>query len=148
MSQIESIVNETRQLETLLTRLGAQGRGLHGKISSLERQLDAGLVRQLRRIATIRNHYVHEAGFCLKELTYQQLIRDARQFRNYLSQLRPHTRTQRQHSHRQKGRTIGFTRRDCTQSGWQRIDSGRWAVWVNRLLLFTMANAVLMEAAL
>ena len=41
-------------------KFGATGRGLHEKLSSIEYQLEAGLVKNIRWIATMRNKVVHE----------------------------------------------------------------------------------------
>jgi hypothetical protein len=66
MSQIELAVKLSRRLETLLERkYHASGKGLHEKVSSVEAQLPAELVKTLRYIATIRNSVVHEEGFVI-----------------------------------------------------------------------------------
>lgn len=63
MGDIEVVVKGAQQLEMLLeNRLGATGRGLHEKVSSVEPQLAGDLVRKIRWIATLRNHVVHEAA--------------------------------------------------------------------------------------
>ncbi|MBX7105553.1 MAG: hypothetical protein K1X57_15830 [Gemmataceae bacterium] len=61
MSDIEFAVKECKKLEALLeTGFGATGRGLHEKVSSVEKKLPPPLVRRLRFIATVRNKLVHE----------------------------------------------------------------------------------------
>lgn len=61
MSQIETVIRASKQLEQLLEQhYGAIGRGLHEKTSSIEVQLDNDTVRRLRKIATLRNKVVHE----------------------------------------------------------------------------------------
>lgn len=57
------IMEYTTKIETILEELGANGRGLHSKISSLENQLTDEIVFILRRIATIRNKKMHRKGF-------------------------------------------------------------------------------------
>ena len=47
----------------LESALGAHGKGLHEKISSVEPRLPPPLVRRMRYLATIRNRLVHERGF-------------------------------------------------------------------------------------
>ncbi|QDU30326.1 hypothetical protein ETAA8_54460 [Anatilimnocola aggregata] len=62
MSDIELVVKRCKRLESLLTEhFGADGRGLHEKISSVERELTPALVKRLRFIASVRNKLVHEA---------------------------------------------------------------------------------------
>lgn len=61
MSQIETVIRASKQLEQLLEQhYAASGRGLHEKTSSIEDQLDPETVRGLRKIATLRNKVVHE----------------------------------------------------------------------------------------
>lgn len=68
-SDIETAIKYTKAVEALLTQqLGAQGKGLHEKLSSVERRLPAALVRRIRYLATIRNKVVHEDGFKIPRL--------------------------------------------------------------------------------
>lgn len=61
MSQIETVIRASKQLEQLLEQhYGATGRGLHEKTSSIETQLNNDTIRGLRKIATLRNKVVHE----------------------------------------------------------------------------------------
>jgi hypothetical protein len=62
MGDIEIAIKRCKRLEKLLEQdFGAAGRGLHEKVSSVERQLPHKVVRRLRFIATVRNKLVHEA---------------------------------------------------------------------------------------
>lgn len=64
MSDIELAVTRTKALEALLEQgLGATGKGLHEKVSSVEARLPQPLVRKLRFVATVRNKIVHESGY-------------------------------------------------------------------------------------
>ncbi|USD36556.1 tetratricopeptide repeat protein [Ferrimonas sp. SCSIO 43195] len=64
MGSIEVAVQQSKRIESkLVSELGAEGRGLHEKLSSCEAQLPKLLVRQIRWIATVRNKAVHEEGF-------------------------------------------------------------------------------------
>jgi hypothetical protein len=61
MSDIELVIKRCKRLETLLEEeLGASGRGLHEKVSSVQEQLPQPLIKRLRFIATVRNKLVHE----------------------------------------------------------------------------------------
>ena len=63
MSDIDLAVSRSLKLEQLLEReFRASGKGLHQKVSSVERRLPATLVRKLRLVATVRNKVVHESG--------------------------------------------------------------------------------------
>ena len=64
MSDIELAVTRTKALESLLEHgLGATGKGLHEKVSSVQDRLPPQLVRKLRFIATVRNKIVHESAY-------------------------------------------------------------------------------------
>ena len=57
------VIYSSKQLESLLeTKFEASGKGLHEKITSAK-GLSEPLKRKLRRVATIRNKLVHDAGF-------------------------------------------------------------------------------------
>jgi hypothetical protein len=67
MSDIELVIERCKALESLLEhKLGAEGRGMHEKVSSVENRLPPDLVKKLRFIGTIRNKVVHEAGYSLQ----------------------------------------------------------------------------------
>ena len=60
-SDIDIVVTQSKTLEALLEqKFGATGRGLHEKLTSIEYQLEVGLVKNIRWIATMRNKVVHE----------------------------------------------------------------------------------------
>lgn len=64
MSDIELAVTRTKALESLLEQaLGATGKGLHEKVSSVQDRLSPAQVKRLRFIATVRNKIVHEANY-------------------------------------------------------------------------------------
>ena len=63
-SDLERAIQASKRFEAALTkRFGAQGRGLHEKVSSVERKLNAQVIKDLRLIATVRNKLVHEEGY-------------------------------------------------------------------------------------
>ena len=61
--QIGEIVERSKNLEAMLKKLEAEGRGMHELISSIEDKLEPELKKKLRFIATIRNHAIHEPEF-------------------------------------------------------------------------------------
>jgi len=63
MSDIELAVTRTKALEALLEGLGATGKGLHEKVTSVQAKLPPPLVKKLRFVATIRNKIVHESSY-------------------------------------------------------------------------------------
>ncbi len=64
MSDIELAITRTKALESLLEQaLGATGKGLHEKVSSVQGRLALPLVKKLRFVATVRNKIVHESDY-------------------------------------------------------------------------------------
>jgi hypothetical protein len=64
MSDIELAISRVKVLEVLLEQaLGATGKGLHEKVTSVQDRLAPPLVRKLRFVATIRNKIVHESDY-------------------------------------------------------------------------------------
>jgi hypothetical protein len=61
MSDIDLAIRSSKRIETTLVRLfDAQGKGLHEKLTSVEKKLPVSLVKRIRYIATIRNKLIHE----------------------------------------------------------------------------------------
>lgn len=61
MDDYELAIKSCKQLEHLLVQVfGANGRGLHEKVTSIESKLPHPLLKKLRFIATVRNQLVHE----------------------------------------------------------------------------------------
>lgn len=61
MSDIDLAIKSSKKIESTLERvLGAQGKGLHEKVTSIEGKIPAALVKRIRYIATIRNKLIHE----------------------------------------------------------------------------------------
>ncbi|MGR5322202.1 hypothetical protein [Vibrio sp. DNB22_19_1] len=64
-SSYEIVIENSKDLEGRLAKIGATGKGLHEKTSSVSGLLPAELVKELRAVATIRNKLVHEEDFSL-----------------------------------------------------------------------------------
>ena len=64
MSDMELAVTRAKRLESLLEQsLGATGKGLHEKVTSVQDRLSPALVKKLRLVATVRNKIVHESDY-------------------------------------------------------------------------------------
>lgn len=64
MSDIDLAVKASKQIESTLVRVyGAKGKGLHEKVSSVEKKLPASLVKRIRYVATIRNKILHDDDY-------------------------------------------------------------------------------------
>jgi hypothetical protein len=75
-SPYKIVIKASKSLEAKLSQLGATGKGIHEKVSSIESTLPRELISYLRRVATIRNKLIHEDGFELSD-------RDLRRFETY-----------------------------------------------------------------
>ncbi|QGW78295.1 hypothetical protein GPJ81_16910 [Pseudomonas alkylphenolica] len=67
-SQLEIVINATKKLESLLTLLGAEGRGLQEKCDSVAYLLPPEIVGSVKYLARNRNKLLHEDGFELSDL--------------------------------------------------------------------------------
>lgn len=64
MSDTDKVLEISKRLEYLLeTNYGAQGKGLHEKVTSVQTHLSPQLIKDIRKIATIRNKVVHEYNY-------------------------------------------------------------------------------------
>jgi len=59
----EEVIEKTKAIEGYLMEMGAVGKGAHEKLDSVQHLLPEEVVRLIRRVATIRNKYVHESGY-------------------------------------------------------------------------------------
>ncbi len=88
LNPFELVITASKDLEHLLETLwGAQGKGLHEKLSAIENQIPADIQKRIRRLATIRNKVVHDAGYHLDDP--DGYARDYQRVRQALLQLRP-----------------------------------------------------------
>jgi len=67
MSQYETVIDYTKEIETILVEMGAEGKGLHAKVSSIKNHLDEATIKSIRFIASIRNKLLHDSDFDLTD---------------------------------------------------------------------------------
>jgi len=88
MGEIDTAIRYSKEIEGLLeTQMGAEGRGLHEKASSVEHQLPSDLLKKLRYIATIRNKVVHEAGYQIDN--YEKFVSSCEEALHFLRTAKP-----------------------------------------------------------
>ncbi len=61
----KKIIDRAKRIESSLVQMGAEGRGLHEKVTSIESRLSSDLVKKIRFIASIRNQLLHDQNFDL-----------------------------------------------------------------------------------
>ena len=66
----EIVISSTKRIETILTEMGAKGKGLHEKLSNVEHLLEVNTIKSIRFLASIRNKLLHDDNF---ELTAELL---------------------------------------------------------------------------
>lgn len=71
---IDIVVKHSKQIEANLRKLGADGKGLHELITSLDEQFEGALVKKLRFVASVRNAAIHEEGYELSDSTLASYV--------------------------------------------------------------------------
>lgn len=83
--EFQSMIDYTATIETKLEEIGAKARGLHGKVTKVEKKLSKDIIFRLRRIATIRNKKMHRKGF--NNYVFKDFKEDCEVVINYLNNL-------------------------------------------------------------
>ncbi|WP_146036404.1 hypothetical protein ACMGGD_27665 [Pseudomonas sp. BNK-6] len=78
------ILDISTEVESLLLQLGASGRGLHEKLSSIEGMISPPMAKKIRWIASVRNKAVHER---VVEVDLEDFSKGGVQVVAYLKQL-------------------------------------------------------------
>jgi hypothetical protein len=71
---IDVVVKHSKQIEANLRKLGADGKGLHELITSLDEQFEGALIKKIRFVASVRNAAIHEEGYELSEATLASYV--------------------------------------------------------------------------
>lgn len=59
----ENVVKKAKKIESILSDMGAEGKGLNEKLDSIKHLFDEKMIKAIRFIATIRNKLLHEVDF-------------------------------------------------------------------------------------
>lgn len=86
-------VDLSRKLEAILGQLGASGKGLHEKATSVQHLLPAKLLSKLRYVASVRNKLSHD-DVVLADAEFNQFVASARATLEELGQLATQPRPQ------------------------------------------------------
>jgi len=71
---LEVIIQRTKSIESTLAQLGANGKGLHEKVSSIESSLPSDLVKKIRFVASVRNKSVHDENYSVSADTLKGFV--------------------------------------------------------------------------
>jgi len=69
------VLEKTKKIESILNKMGAEGKGLHEKSQSIENKLDTNILKSIKFIATVRNKLLHEEDFILQNQTKIDFIK-------------------------------------------------------------------------
>lgn len=96
---LEIVVGRSKQVEGKLLELGATGRGLNEKATSIEQLLGQHLIRRIRFLATIRNKALHDPDFDMTDELLTSFLSAAEsvlgQLQKLLQTARPTSENQR-----------------------------------------------------
>ncbi len=82
------ILDLASDIEDLLEKkLGATGKGLHEKATSVESRLDSSIMKKIRRVASIRNAAAHEKGFSLSSDKEESFIRNVDEIKTAINNI-------------------------------------------------------------
>lgn len=86
----DTVIEAVKEIEWLLQeKLGATGRGIQGKVSSVEEYLDDDVLRKIRFLGTIRNKLQHEHGFTKEDVPLKRFVSCYEEVRAALGSLDP-----------------------------------------------------------
>ena len=84
----EIVISTTKKIETMLIEIGADGKGLHTKVSSIEHIFEERIVKSIRFLASIRNKLLHDDNFVLNKELLLSFKNSSDDVMKYLSQLK------------------------------------------------------------
>lgn len=120
----ESVIKNTKKIESLLVEMGAEGQGLHKKVSSIEYLIDEKTVKSIRFIASVRNKLLHEDNF---EMTSDLLYDFENACKNVINNLEQHTsytKEQNDSSDYQSQSNYSSSSSSSDLSGWELLGLG------------------------
>ncbi len=112
----ESVIKNTKKIETMLVHMGASGKGLHAKLSSIAEKIDKDIVKSIRFIASVRNKLLHEDNVQLTEHLFNEFEKACEYVIDRLKE--SHTSTEKE-SH-----TSGSPTDTDELSGWRLLGIG------------------------
>lgn len=81
------VIDRCKKIESALVYLGAEGRGLHSKLSSLDLSIDDRIKKKIRFVATIRNKALHDANFDVNSEVMREYTQACDEIDEYLSMM-------------------------------------------------------------
>ncbi len=134
----ENVIKKTKRIESALSDMGAEGKGLNEKLNSIEHKFDEKVIKAIRFIATIRNKLVHEDDF---EMDYDLEEGFDRTYDFIMDNINQNESTyEESSSYSSSNNTDDLMELWDSLSGWQKVGAGVLAT--GALALFAWFNNV------
>lgn len=132
----ENVVKKAKKIESILSDMGAEGKGLNEKLDSIKHRFDEKIIKAIRFIATIRNKLLHEDNFEMDykleegfDKTYDFIMDNISQ---YSSSYKERNSTNSSSSSSNNSDDLSKLWDDL--SGWQKVGAGVLAVGAAAIL--------------
>jgi len=134
----KKVIKKTKKIETILVKMGAEGKGLHEKVSSIEHLIEENTVKSIRFVASIRNKLLHEDDF---EMTSELLSDFENACENIINTLEQDTDNSTQQNYNSESSSSSSS----NSSGWDDFSTGEkvgiGAVALGALAVWSWFNA-------
>jgi hypothetical protein len=134
----KKVIKKTKKIETILVKMGAEGKGLHEKVSSIEHLIEENTVKSIRFVASIRNKLLHEDDF---EMTSELLLDFENACENIINTLEQDTDNSTQQNYNSESSSSSSS----NSSGWDDFSTGEkvgiGAVALGALAVWSWFNA-------
>ena len=134
----KKLIKKTKKIETILVKMGAEGKGLHEKVSSIEHLIEEKTVKSIRFVASIRNKLLHEDDF---EMTSELLSDFENACENIINTLEQDTDNSTQQNYKSESSSSSSS----NSSGWDDFSTGEkvgiGAVALGALAVWSWFNA-------
>ena len=142
----ENVIKKAKKIESILSDMGAEGKGLNEKLDSIKHRFDEKIIKAIRFIATIRNKLLHEDNFEMDykleegfDKTYDFIIDNIRQHSSNYEEKNDSSGSFSS-SHNSSNNFDDLAELWDNLSGWQKLGAGVLAVgaaaifaWLNNV---------------
>ncbi len=126
----ENVVKKAKKIESILSDMGAEGKGLNEKLDSIKHRFDEKIIKAIRFIATIRNKLLHEDNFEMDykleegfDKTYDFIMDNISQYSSTYEE-RNSTNSSSSSSNKSSNNSDDLSKLWDDLSGWQKVGAG------------------------
>lgn len=142
----ENVVKKAKKIESILSDMGAEGKGLNEKLDSIKHRFDEKIIKAIRFIATIRNKLLHEDDFEMDyklqegfDKTYNFIIDNISQYSSSYEE-KNSTNSSSSSSYKSSNNLDDLLKLWDDLSGWQKVCAG--VLTVGAAAIFAWFNNV------